>query len=185
MELPSAGPCCSSWMVWHSAGGWACVKTAFLTTQARHVSCFLSTVCGTSLTGLEGFQCLYILYCIICQSGKSSISNHNLLNLLVLCSTASNKSVVASRPSQLPFILPSPHTPRYHDRIVACIKNYLAAIDRPDPSSTCRRATNLDVPTVRPAPPTSPCSVLVAALTARALGLSSVGEIPGNSCKGQ
>ena len=34
MELPSAGPCYSFWMAWHSAGGWACVKTAFLTAQA-------------------------------------------------------------------------------------------------------------------------------------------------------
>lgn len=61
MELQSAGPCCSFWMVWYSAGGWACVKTAFLTTQAPVAfSTHLARSYRTSLTALEGYEHFYI-----------------------------------------------------------------------------------------------------------------------------
>lgn len=162
MELPSAGPCCSSWMVWHSAGGWACVKTAFLTTQARHSSCILSRVSGTSLTGLEGFPCLYIFYCIICHAGKSLPSNHfSLISAFLVLPPLRNEIIPhhACRTStpckavpRSPYTsLSSPGTPSS-----PCRKTTSLPSIGPTPSLHRRSATNHWSHAARPAPSTGP-----------------------------
>lgn len=60
MELQSTAPCCSFWMVWQSAGGWACVKTALLKTQACSVPLLFGSHQGTVLTDIKDLGCMHI-----------------------------------------------------------------------------------------------------------------------------
>jgi hypothetical protein len=144
MELPSAGPCCSSWMAWHSAGGWACVKTAFLTTQARHVTCILSTFYENIADRSSRFP-LHV-HTILYHLPVWQIfnSNHFLLHpsTCLFSLLLRNESTVPSRRPSYLHSVPGRPTLAAHLAAInlhasaALPRNHLAAIDRSDLSAT-------------------------------------------------